>query len=60
MSTQRGASFDEHDLDKNGKLSKEEFMGKLKAPEHAAQTPPNFDNDKSGGLNREEYIKMSK
>ncbi len=60
VAAQRGASFDKRDLDKNGKLTKEEFMAKQKDPEHAAQNFLRFDKDKSGDINREEYIKMGK
>jgi Ca2+-binding EF-hand superfamily protein len=60
VTTQRGASFDKRDLDKNGKLTKEEFMQKQKDPEHAAQNFLKFDKDKSGDLSREEYIRMGK
>ena len=48
------------DLNKDGKLSKEEFMAKQKDPEHAAQNFVKFDKDKSGDLSKEEFVKMGK
>ena len=56
----RGAMFDGRDLNKDGKLNKEEFMLHQKDPEQAAKNFVNFDKDKSGDVNREEYVKSGK
>ena len=56
----RGAMFDRRDVNKDGKLSKEEFMDKQKDPAHAAENFTKFDKDKDGFLTREEFIKMGK
>jgi Ca2+-binding EF-hand superfamily protein len=52
--------FDGRDLNKDGKLNKEEFMLHQKDPEQAAKNFVNFDKDKSGDVNREEYVKAGK
>jgi hypothetical protein len=52
----RGAMFDGRDLNKDGKLNKEEFMVRQSDPEQAAKNFVNFDKDKSGDVNREEYV----
>lgn len=57
---ERTAMFERRDLNKDGKLSKEEFMAKQKDPEHAAQNFVKFDKDKSGDLSKEEFVKMGK
>ena len=56
----RGAMFDGRDLNKDGKLNKEEFMLHQKDPEQAAKNFVNFDKDKSGDVDREEYVKSGK
>ncbi|NBX35009.1 EF-hand domain-containing protein, partial [bacterium] len=56
----RGAMFDRRDVDKDGKLSKAEFMDKQKDPAHAAENFAKFDKDKSGDLTKEEFVKMGK
>ena len=56
----RGAMFDGRDLNKDGKLNKEEFMLHQKDPEQAAKNFVKFDKDLSGDVNREEYVKSGK
>ena len=56
----RGAMFDRRDVNKDGKLSKEEFMDKQKDPVHAAENFTKFDKDKDGFLTKEEFVKMGK
>jgi len=56
----RGAMFDGRDLNKDGRLNKEEFMLRQKDPEQAAKNFINFDKDKSGDVDREEYVKSGK
>ena len=52
--------FDRRDVNKDGKLSKEEFMDKQKDPVHAAENFTKFDKDKDGFLTKEEFVKMGK
>ena len=56
----RGAMFDGRDMNKDGKLNKEEFMLHQKDPEQAAKNFVKFDKDKTGDVNREEYITSGK
>jgi arylsulfatase A-like enzyme len=56
----RGAMFDGRDLNKDGKLNKEEFMLHQKDPEQAAQNFVKFDKDKSGDVDRQEYVTSGK
>jgi hypothetical protein len=56
----RGAMFDGRDVNKDGKLSKEEFMDKQKDPAHAAENYIKFDKDKDTFLTKEEFVKMGK
>jgi len=56
----RGAMFDGRDINKDGKLNKEEFMLHQKDPEQAAKNFVKFDKDKTGDVNREEYITSGK
>ncbi|MDP4775173.1 MAG: sulfatase-like hydrolase/transferase [Opitutales bacterium] len=56
----RGAMFDGRDLNKDGKLNKEEFMLNQRDPEQAAKNFVSFDKDQSGDVNREEYVKSGK
>lgn len=56
----RGAMFDGRDLNKDGKLNKEEFMLNQRDPEQAAKNFVSFDKDKSGDVNRDEYVKAGK
>lgn len=57
---ERVEGFEKRDLNKDGKLSKEEFMVKQKDAEHAAQNFIKWDKDKSGDISKEEYVNMSK
>ena len=59
-SKERGPMFDRRDVNKDGKLSKEEFMDKQKEPEQAAKNFVKFDKDKSGDLTKEEFVKSGK
>ena len=56
----RGAMFDGRDLNKDGKLNKEEFMVRQSDPESAAKNFVKFDKDKSGDVNRDEYVNSGK
>ena len=56
----RGAMFDGHDINKDGKLNKEEFMLRQSDPESAAKNFVKFDKDKSGDVNRDEYVNSGK
>jgi arylsulfatase A-like enzyme len=56
----RGAMFDGRDANKDGKLNKEEFMLHQKDPEQAAQNFVKFDKDKSGDVDRQEYVTSGK
>jgi Ca2+-binding EF-hand superfamily protein len=52
--------FDGRDANKDGKLNKEEFMLHQKDPEQAAQNFVKFDKDKSGDVDRQEYVTSGK
>jgi iduronate 2-sulfatase len=56
----RGAMFDSRDKDKDGQLTREEFLLNQPDPEEAPKRFPQFDADKSGTLSREEFIKSGK
>jgi len=56
----RGPMFDRRDVNKDGKLSKEEFMDKQKDPAQAAENYLKFDKDKDSFLTKEEFVKMGK
>jgi hypothetical protein len=56
----RGAMFDGRDTNKDGKLNKDEFMIRQSDPEQAAKNFVKFDKDKSGDVNREEYVTSGK
>lgn len=53
----RGAMFDQRDRDKNGQLSREEFLANQPDPDHAPKRFPLFDADGNGVLSREEFVK---
>jgi len=57
---ERGPMFDRRDVNKDGKLSKEEYMDKQKDPAHAAENYIKFDKDKDTFLTKEEFVKMGK
>ena len=57
---ERGPMFDRRDVNKDGKLSKEEFMDKQNDPAHAAENYIKFDKDKDTFLTKEEFVKMGK
>jgi len=56
----RGAMFEARDADKDGKLTKEEFMTRQPDPAQAAQNFTQFDKDKSGDLTRDEFVKLGR
>ena len=52
--------FERRDVNKDGKLSKDEYMSKQKDPAHAAENFGKFDHDKNGELTKDEFVKMGK
>ncbi len=56
----RGAMFDGRDKDKDGKLTREEFLLKQPDPEEAPKRFPKFDKNGDGFLDREEFIRGGK
>jgi len=52
--------FEARDADKDGKLTKEEFMTRQPDPAQAAQNFTQFDKDKSGDLTRDEFVKLGR
>jgi iduronate 2-sulfatase len=52
----RGAMFDKRDKDKDGKLTREEFLANQPDPDQAPARFPQFDANKDGFLSREEFI----
>ena len=56
----RGAMFAGRDTNKDGRLTKEEFMLRQADPEQAAKNFVKFDKDKSGDVDREEYVGSGK
>jgi len=56
----RSAMFDKRDKDKDGKLTREEFLTGQPDPDEAPKRFPSFDKNKDGFLSREEFIKGGK
>ncbi|MFM7398702.1 MAG: sulfatase/phosphatase domain-containing protein, partial [Verrucomicrobiota bacterium] len=56
----RGAMFDGRDLNRDGKLNKEEFMLNQREPEQAAKNFIKFDKDRSGDVNRDEFVNQGR
>ncbi|WP_395737653.1 sulfatase-like hydrolase/transferase [Prosthecobacter sp.] len=56
----RGKMFDARDTNKDGQLTKEEFLLNQPDPEEAPKRFPKFDTDGDGKLSREEFIKGGK
>ena len=56
----RGVAFDKRDTNKDGQLTKEEFLLNQPDPDEAPKRFPKFDTDKNGTLSREEFIKGGK
>jgi iduronate 2-sulfatase len=56
----RSAMFDSRDQDKDGKLTREEFLLNQPDPEEAPKRFPRFDADQNGTLSREEFVKSGK
>jgi len=52
----RGAMFDKRDKDKDGKLTRDEFLDGQPDPDQAPARFPQFDANKDGFLSREEFI----
>lgn len=55
----RGAMFDSRDTDKDGTLTREEFLAKQPDPDKAPARFIQFDRDQDGVLSREEFVKGS-
>lgn len=53
----RGKMFDQRDKDKDGQLTKEEFLLNQPDPDEAPKRFPKFDTDGNGMLSRDEFIK---
>jgi len=56
----RGAMFDGRDANKDGKLTKEEFVARQSEPEQAAKNFVKFDKDQSGDVSKEEYVNQGR
>lgn len=56
----RGAMFDQRDRNKDGQLSKAEFLINQPDPDEAPKRFPKFDTDGNGALSREEFINGGK
>lgn len=56
----RGSMFDKRDTDKDGQLTREEFLKGQPDPDEAPKRFPLFDTDTSGTLSREEFISGGK
>ncbi len=56
----RGRMFDQRDKDKDGQLTKEEFLLHQPDPDEAPKRFPKFDTNSDGILSREEFIKGGK
>lgn len=56
----RARMFEQRDMDKNGQLTKEEFLLHQPDPDEAPKRFPKFDTDGNGVLSREEFIKGGK
>ena len=52
----RGAMFDKRDANKDGKLTREEFLAGQPDPEEAPKRFPRFDTNNDGTLSRDEFI----
>ena len=59
-SRDRNAAFDKRDANKDGQLSREEFLKGQPDPDEAPKRFPVFDKDGNGSLSREEYVKSGK
>lgn len=56
----RSAMFDSRDKDKDGQLTREEFLLNQPDPDEAPKRFPIFDADNNGVLSREEFVKSGK
>lgn len=52
----RGAMFDGRDQDRDGKLSREEFLKNQPDPDEAPKRFPKFDKNSDGFLSRDEFV----
>jgi iduronate 2-sulfatase len=52
----RNAMFGKRDKDKDGKLTKEEFLKDQPDPDEAPKRFPKFDKNNDGVLSREEFV----
>ena len=52
----RNAMFDSRDKNKDGKLSREEFLANQPDPDQASARFPQFDTNNDGVLSREEFV----
>ena len=50
--------FERRDVNKDGKLTKEEFMAKQSNPEQAAKNFPRFDKAPAAELSTQEFVRM--
>lgn len=56
----RGAMFESRDKDRDGKLTREEFLLNQPDPEEAPKRFPKFDTNNDGTLSREEFVQGGK
>ncbi len=60
LTIDRAILFERRDANKDGKLTREEFMTNQKDSARAAENFPRFDKDKDGVLTKEEFVKMGR
>jgi iduronate 2-sulfatase len=53
-------AFKKRDVDKDGRLTKDEFLKNQPDPDKAPARFPQFDRDKDGLLSEDEYVKSGK
>lgn len=58
--TDRNALFEKKDTNKDGKLTREEFLANQPDPDEAPKRFPRFDADNDGVLSREEFVGQGK
>ncbi len=58
--TDRNALFEKKDTNKDGKLTREEFLASQPDPDEAPKRFPRFDADNDGVLSREEFVGQGK
>ncbi len=52
--------FEKRDKDRNGTLTREEFLENQPDPDEAPKRFPQFDANKDGVLSKEEFVKSGK